>query len=154
MQFHPLAYIVKLKIELSMADLIAKVAKQRDRAGHGHGDDKYFSASHSRSHGITRGATVTGEGHENMTVDGKKPEEGLVTVTTTIEMHSMEASGKKGAQSLSNHTDTDILIQPAVTFAVDATGNDVSKDASYRGTGSVSSYNSDNGWPASAKEQP
>ncbi|KAL3427542.1 hypothetical protein PVAG01_01051 [Phlyctema vagabunda] len=28
MQFHPLAYIVKLKIEMSMADLIAKVARE------------------------------------------------------------------------------------------------------------------------------
>ena len=27
MQFHPLAYMVKLNIELSMADLIAQVAK-------------------------------------------------------------------------------------------------------------------------------
>ncbi|EXK76098.1 hypothetical protein FOQG_19143 [Fusarium oxysporum f. sp. raphani 54005] len=30
MQFHPFAYIVKLKIEMSMADLIGKVAKKRD----------------------------------------------------------------------------------------------------------------------------
>lgn len=29
MQFHPLAYMVKLNIELSMADLIAKVANMR-----------------------------------------------------------------------------------------------------------------------------
>lgn len=29
MQFHPLAYMVKLNIEMSMAELIAKVAKQR-----------------------------------------------------------------------------------------------------------------------------
>lgn len=31
MQFHPLAYMVKLKIEMSMADLIAKIAKQQNR---------------------------------------------------------------------------------------------------------------------------
>lgn len=31
MQFHPLAYMVKLKIEMSMADLIAKVSKMQDR---------------------------------------------------------------------------------------------------------------------------
>lgn len=31
MQFHPLAYMVKLNIELSMADLIAKVARQQQR---------------------------------------------------------------------------------------------------------------------------
>lgn len=30
MQFHPLAYMVKLKIEMSMADLIAKVARKRE----------------------------------------------------------------------------------------------------------------------------
>ncbi|KAG7403267.1 hypothetical protein Forpe1208_v016551 [Fusarium oxysporum f. sp. rapae] len=30
MQFHPFAYIVKLKIEMSMADLISKVARNRD----------------------------------------------------------------------------------------------------------------------------
>ncbi|KAL1305481.1 hypothetical protein AAFC00_002357 [Neodothiora populina] len=30
MQFHPLAYIVKLKIEMSMADLISSVARARD----------------------------------------------------------------------------------------------------------------------------
>ncbi|KAM5350072.1 hypothetical protein ACJ41O_006577 [Fusarium nematophilum] len=30
MQFHPFAYIVKLKIEMSMADLISKVARKRD----------------------------------------------------------------------------------------------------------------------------
>lgn len=32
MQFHPLAYIVKLKIEMSMADLIAKIAKVQDES--------------------------------------------------------------------------------------------------------------------------
>lgn len=31
MQFHPLAYMVKLNIELSMADLIAKVANMNSR---------------------------------------------------------------------------------------------------------------------------
>jgi hypothetical protein len=30
MQFHPFAYIVKLKIEMSMADLISKVTRTRD----------------------------------------------------------------------------------------------------------------------------
>lgn len=30
MQFHPLAYMVKLKIEMSMAELIGKVARKRD----------------------------------------------------------------------------------------------------------------------------
>lgn len=31
MQFHPLAYIVKLNIELSMADLIGRIAKNKDQ---------------------------------------------------------------------------------------------------------------------------
>lgn len=31
MQFHPLAYMVKLKIEMSMADLIAKIARKKER---------------------------------------------------------------------------------------------------------------------------
>lgn len=31
MQFHPLAYIVKLKIEMSMANLIAKIARAQER---------------------------------------------------------------------------------------------------------------------------
>ena len=30
MQFHPLAYIVKLNIEMSMADLIGKIARSRN----------------------------------------------------------------------------------------------------------------------------
>lgn len=31
MQFHPLAYMVKLKIEMSMAELIAKIARKKER---------------------------------------------------------------------------------------------------------------------------
>lgn len=32
MQFHPVAYLVKLKIEMSMADMIVKVATDKDNA--------------------------------------------------------------------------------------------------------------------------
>lgn len=35
MQFHPLAYTVKLMIEMSMADLIRKVARQKNDMGAG-----------------------------------------------------------------------------------------------------------------------
>ncbi|KAH9899063.1 hypothetical protein F4778DRAFT_792475 [Xylariomycetidae sp. FL2044] len=35
MQFHPFAYTVKLKIEMSMADLIVKIARGRDHANEG-----------------------------------------------------------------------------------------------------------------------
>lgn len=37
MQFHPLAYTVKLMIEMSMADLIRKVARQKNDVGAGVG---------------------------------------------------------------------------------------------------------------------
>lgn len=37
MQFHPLAYTVKLMIEMSMADLIRKVARQKNDMGAGVG---------------------------------------------------------------------------------------------------------------------
>ncbi|TKX25148.1 hypothetical protein C1H76_2640 [Elsinoe australis] len=43
MQFHPLAYIVKLNIEMSMADLIAKVAKTKE-GGHP-GSSSYVTGS-------------------------------------------------------------------------------------------------------------
>jgi len=44
MQFHPLAYIVKLKIEMSMADLITSVARARDKI-----DNVFVSDSQQRA---------------------------------------------------------------------------------------------------------
>lgn len=46
MQFHPLAYIVKLNIEMSMAELIVKVAKGRKRENEGAED---FEIDQSRA---------------------------------------------------------------------------------------------------------
>lgn len=143
MQFHPLAYIVKLKIELSMAELIAKVARQKSPSGHS--SDKYYARTRGT---VTRDTTTLGNCLEDGTVDKQKPGQAQVTVTTTIEMHSMEADdrtgGSKGAQSMFNHGDTDTLIEPVAPFGVDRVRAEVPKDASYRGAGeSVSSYNSD-----------
>lgn len=153
MQFHPLAYIVKLKIELSMADLIAKIARQQNPSGHS--SDKYYGRSQGT---VTRGATTMGDCLEDGTLDGKKPGQAQVTVTTTIEMHTMEAddctSGNKGAQSMFNHGDTDTLIEPVAPFDVDRVRAEVLKDAAYQGAGgSVSSYNSDHGGPIVTKDQ-
>ncbi|KAF2220982.1 hypothetical protein BDZ85DRAFT_302196 [Elsinoe ampelina] len=44
MQFHPLAYIVKLKIEMSMADLISKVAKTKE-GGRPENSSSYLTGS-------------------------------------------------------------------------------------------------------------
>ncbi|KAF2994901.1 hypothetical protein E8E14_002072 [Neopestalotiopsis sp. 37M] len=54
MQFHPLAYIVKLNIEMSMAELIVKVAKARNQANVDHDspmmeNDIGHHSSHTKS---------------------------------------------------------------------------------------------------------
>ncbi|KAI0970223.1 hypothetical protein F4678DRAFT_133241 [Xylaria arbuscula] len=66
MQFHPLAYIVKLNIELSMADLIAKIARMKnpdpfDRVNLGRSSSNKFGSLRSRAtsnSGTTLGATT------------------------------------------------------------------------------------------------
>lgn len=71
MQFHPLAYIVKLKIEMSMADLIGKVARSDQNALH---SSEHTPFSHSTLKG-TRG-TIS---------EGKKTANNI-TVTDTIKI--------------------------------------------------------------------
>ncbi|RYP31695.1 hypothetical protein DL767_005608 [Monosporascus sp. MG133] len=56
MQFHPLAYMVKLHIEMSMAELIGNIAKERDSASAGM-YNRTFDGTNSRS---GRGRRVTG----------------------------------------------------------------------------------------------
>ncbi|KAI1307753.1 hypothetical protein F5Y03DRAFT_405404 [Xylaria venustula] len=66
MQFHPLAYIVKLNIELSMADLIAKIARKKnpepfDKVHLGHSNSNKFGSLRSRAtsaSGTTLAATT------------------------------------------------------------------------------------------------
>ncbi|ETS85700.1 hypothetical protein PFICI_03725 [Pestalotiopsis fici W106-1] len=60
MQFHPLAYIVKLNIEMSMAELIVKVAKARNQANVDHDSPVLENdIGHSSSHG-TKSRTRVG----------------------------------------------------------------------------------------------
>lgn len=49
MQFHPLAYTVKLNIEMSMADLIVKVAKARNRNNISHPSVDYGASAAASS---------------------------------------------------------------------------------------------------------
>lgn len=64
MMFHPVAYIVKLNIEMSMADLITKVARYQDSGA----DPSYSGPS---SHGQSKpnwghGRMTAGHGHNRM----------------------------------------------------------------------------------------
>lgn len=104
MQFHPLAYIVKLNIEMSMANLIAKIAKSTGTSDHAIGS----SYDRSRSHG-TRTNNATGEGG-NETGTGRGKFWG--TVTTTVEMTTMKVTTPPDpkAQLGLAHADTDELI--------------------------------------------
>jgi hypothetical protein len=54
MQFHPLAYMVKLKIEMSMAELIAKVSKMKEKPNALHQSSGY--AAGSREGSVNRSA--------------------------------------------------------------------------------------------------
>ncbi|KAH7112001.1 hypothetical protein EDB81DRAFT_873667 [Dactylonectria macrodidyma] len=110
MQFHPLAYIVKLNIEMSMASLIAKIAKQ---SGHTHGSD-YNTNTGTRSRGTRAGDTTLA----NKTRDGgpdRPRSKAWPTVTTTVEMHVIEAKGAPAAKTTRgfSHTDTDMLLDEA-----------------------------------------
>lgn len=146
MQFHPLAYIVKLKIELSMAELIAKIAKHRDPNNSGQKQD-FYAKSRSGGGGSRNAGTVLNDGAP---ADG--PGKAWATVTTTLEMKTMDASGREvkasGSGGLSD-SDTDSLIDPASVFATspEASNPNIgqSRDAPYRGAGgSMSSYNTYN----------
>ncbi|KAH8171477.1 hypothetical protein LIA77_08244 [Sarocladium implicatum] len=139
MQFHPLAYIVKLKIELSMAELIAKIAKHRDPQGNG-GIQDFYQKSSSGGRSKTGGTALA-----NLEAGGGR-NKAWATVTTTLEMKTMDASGKEvkrpGADGLSD-SDTDSLIDPAAVYAGTAGTESVApRNASHQGGGSsMSSYN-------------
>ncbi|KAG7135021.1 hypothetical protein HYQ45_007089 [Verticillium longisporum] len=139
MQFHPLAYIVKLKIEMSMADLIAKIARKQDNNP---ASDEAFS----RSHG-TRGADTTLKSQHPPPLD--EPKDGKnrpwATVTTTVEMHTMKKPGP-GDKPFS-HNDTDTLIDQSPTSSyiqrtTSASGGHDEPSFSRGGGGSMSSYES------------
>jgi hypothetical protein len=148
MQFHPLAYIVKLKIELSMAELIAKIAKNRDPNQLG-GQGRDFYAKSGSNGGSQSAGTVLGTGPKNRA---------WATVTTTVEMKTMDARGKEVQRTGTTafaHSDTDTLIDPGSSFSGSgpASANvvaDRSRDlelgrpmgADRKDFGSISSFNS------------
>ncbi|PNH48263.1 hypothetical protein VD0004_g168 [Verticillium dahliae] len=142
MQFHPLAYIVKLKIEMSMADLIAKIARKQDNNP---ASDEAFSRSHG-THG-TNGADTTLKSQHPPPLD--EPKDGKnrpwATVTTTVEMHTMKKPGP-GDKPFS-HKDTDTLIDQSPTSSyiqrtTSASGGHDEPSFSRGGGGSMSSYES------------
>src|SRR6478735_218493 len=102
MQFRPLAYIVKLNIEMSMASLIAKVAKSSTQE---HPGISGYAQSASRN---TR--------RETKLFDGSRErgdlEQGKVwaKVTTTLEMETMKARPADHKSQIGLHEDTDTLI--------------------------------------------
>lgn len=66
MMFHPLAYIVKLNIELSMADLIGRIARNRDHSAIEEittGSDSH-KLTYQRSRGTSTSGTITGRQHD------------------------------------------------------------------------------------------
>lgn len=60
-QFHPLAYIVKLNIELSMADLISKVVRRQDRVDNSYSNSNPTELTSNPRHGHfnTRGGVFS-----------------------------------------------------------------------------------------------
>lgn len=59
MQFHPVAYIVKLNIEMSMAELISKVAREHD-------SETLNTYTEPSSHGVSRATITAGYGTSRM----------------------------------------------------------------------------------------
>lgn len=107
MQFHPLAYIVKLNIEMSMASLIAKLARSSEPGG-----TSDYSHTHSRSHGPRTGAD------KNATRREPEPEPEWPKVTTTIEMNTMDAPLGDDKSAKGPFKDTDTLIDQGAPYSV------------------------------------
>jgi hypothetical protein len=61
LQFHPLAYIVKLKIEMSMANLIAKIAKAQERGA----EFEYSGSSHNYADTMADSVALENRKHRN-----------------------------------------------------------------------------------------
>jgi len=152
MQFHPLAYIVKLKIELSMAELIAKIAKNRDPSQmDGEPQADFHAHSSSRGGGTSKGAGTVLSGNR----DGENKNRAWATVTTTVEMNTMDANGRKiderGGPTGYNHSDTDTLIDPRAPFSGNAActsgveGGALRDRMDHKGVESISSFNSASG---------
>ncbi|KAI1117744.1 hypothetical protein F5Y14DRAFT_447689 [Nemania sp. NC0429] len=85
MQFHPLAYIVKLNIEMSMADLIRRIAKKKHNGPHNNsvGDSSnssnYYATMRSRGTSLTKQNSTKAREYDN---DG-------LGITTRVEFNNL-----------------------------------------------------------------
>ncbi|KAK7210079.1 hypothetical protein V2G26_017257 [Clonostachys chloroleuca] len=86
MQFHPLAYIVKLKIEMSMANLIAKIAKAQERG------TEFEYARSSNNYADTMADSVVVENRKQRNLD-EEAHIAWVAATTEIQMNNMKLPG-------------------------------------------------------------
>ena len=113
MQFHPLAYIVKLEIEMSMADLIVKVARGQRNNNHHGGDPEY---AHRPQH------STTASGHR------------LGISTTAVASHL--SNRRSGYKTMAGET-------PADQIEMAASGGHQHRTQSRRRSSSVSSTKPD-----------
>ncbi|CAH0021459.1 unnamed protein product [Clonostachys rhizophaga] len=86
MQFHPLAYIVKLKIEMSMANLIAKIAKAQQRGT----EFEYTRSSNNYADTMADSAALENRKRRNL---DEEAHIAWVAATTEIQMNNMKMPG-------------------------------------------------------------
>ncbi|CAH0038021.1 unnamed protein product [Clonostachys solani] len=86
MQFHPLAYIVKLKIEMSMANLIAKIAKAQARGT----EFEYSGSSNHYADTMVDSAAVENRKQRN---PDEEAHIAWVAATTEIQMNNIKLPG-------------------------------------------------------------
>ncbi|KPM38050.1 hypothetical protein AK830_g8545 [Neonectria ditissima] len=138
MQIHPLAYIVKLNIEMSMATLIGKIARS---SGANSGGSDYVK---SRSRGTRGGETTLADGRTHDAEAGRS--KAWPTVTTTVEMHTMDAKPSNPKDQLGfHHNDTDTLLNTSAAYSVQIEGaySKTGEASTTNGGGSLSSRDSD-----------
>ncbi|PQE07387.1 hypothetical protein CJF32_00005271 [Rutstroemia sp. NJR-2017a WRK4] len=115
-QFHPLAYIVKLNIELSMADLISKVVRRKDPVNGGYSNSRSTELQSHLHHqnfdsGEGDGATSTQVAHIYANNDGfndyskgdttgQADDRGIMKTVVTV----VESANKSRKDSLSSST--------------------------------------------------
>lgn len=101
MQFHPLAYIVKLNIEMSMASLIGKIARATEQPG-----AFDLSGSGTRTIGEASGdAVIVENNRDECTEEGHRA---WAAATTAIQMNSLKIPevGEEIQRRSSHHADS------------------------------------------------
>lgn len=88
MQFHPLAYTVKLMIEMSMADLIRKVARQKNDMGAGAGTYELSIGTSTGNVAKRKNAVLVGTG-------GVVVQKEVIVESRGWEDQASETSGKE-----------------------------------------------------------